>query len=123
MNSEIVGAPSETSITYLRVAVQSMVSPIQQKFYLVTKQQFDFYSELGWLTNIFLMLTGAMLGGSISCWAATKQTNLSTSLSAVLATALYFCLVCTVLFLGFSFFFILRRKKIQDDIFKTEIQV
>jgi len=97
--------------SFVTIRIQSQISPLSQKFYLVTEYQMDWYSELGFLVNFLLTLFGLFGGGAISSWVGTKQPNLPADLFSAVKTAFLFCLLLTLLFLVLSILLIVKQRK------------
>jgi uncharacterized membrane protein len=112
MNRENEVETYQNSLVAARI--QSQISPLAQKFYLVTEDQMDWYSELGFLVNFLLTLFGLFGGGAISCWVGTKQSNLPAELFLSVKTAFLFCLLLTLLFLVLSILLIVKQRKVKQ---------
>jgi apolipoprotein N-acyltransferase len=106
-----------------RIKIDWRVIPIRQEFYLVTKEQIDSYSDMGFFASLFLTLFGLFGGGTISCWVGTQQANMPDTLLSTIHTALMFCILSAAIFLSLSIVFIVKQRTHKKTILQSYVEV
>ena len=105
-----------------RINIDWQVMPIRQQFYLVTEEQIDSYSDMGFFVSLFLTLFGLFGGGTISCWVGAQQANMPDALLSTIHVALLFCIILATLFLALSILFILKQRAHKKAILQSYVE-
>ena len=121
MNNENENRDLSGSIS-TRIKIDWQVIPIRQQFYLVTKEQIDSYSDMGFFVSLFLTLFGLFGGGAISCWVGTQQSNVPDTLLSAIYVALLFCTLSAILFLALSIVFIVKQRAHKKTILQSYVE-
>ena len=121
MNNENENRDLSGSIS-TRIKIDWQVMPIRQQFYLVTKEQIDSYSDMGFFVSLFLTLFGLFGGGTISCWVGAQQANMPDALLSTIHVALLFCVLSAAVFLALSIVFIVKQRTRKKTILQSYVE-
>lgn len=107
---------------FAHVRIQTRIVTFRQEFYLVTREQIDSYSDMGFFVSLFLTLFGLFGGGTISCWVGTQQSNMPDALLSAIHVALLFCTLSAMLFLALSIVFIVKQRAHKKTILQSYVE-
>ncbi len=101
-----------------RQLIVSTIAPIEQTFYLVTKETLDAYASAGFFANLFPMVFRACAGGFVSGWVGEATSAIANEVKMVVSTAKYGLFIFAIIFLGPRVVFVIRRRNLRSWIFK-----
>jgi ABC-type amino acid transport system permease subunit len=115
------GSGGQHLVTTHTIEVRSKVMPVDQTFYLVTKDQVDSYAEKGDLFDLFLALCTLAGGGATGIIVALLQGSVDPVAEARLIVAAWAFGITTLLFLILCVVFGWRRRERLKDLFRSRL--
>lgn len=108
-------------VTTHTIEVRSKVMPVDQTFYLVTKEQVDSYAEKGMWFDLFLALVGLAGGGFIGIRIALWQGSPDPVVEARFVVAAWAFGITTLLFFILCLAFWWSRRQSLKDLFRSRL--
>jgi hypothetical protein len=80
-------------------------------YYSVTESEINMYSQLGWISTIFLTIYGILIGIASGCFIALQQNGIPNYAQALLKSTGWVTFIISFIFIGFTVVFIWMQAK------------